>query len=162
MGCQGNSGHGLARNKISKSLRDRRKINKLFQPRVRKISPKFSCIKFFQIWDVRDPDVGMSRTKTLSKTTGKGHLHKVFFPEHPDVWVPDVPGISRPKTLCLGCFFRPDNLNCLHKETGSQWIISDHRQLVYCFFPVLDFRNLFLKTFIRIRRCTSGADRICE
>ena len=34
------------------------------------------------------------------------HFRRQCGPGYPDVWVPDVPGISRPKTLCLGCFFR--------------------------------------------------------
>ena len=49
---------------------------------VRKISPKFSCIKFFQIWDVPTRIPGHPG-HSVSKTTEKGHLHKVF------VW--DIP-----------------------------------------------------------------------
>ena len=45
--------------------------------RVRKISPKFSCIKFFQIRDVPTQIPGYPG-HSLSKTTEKGHLHKVF------------------------------------------------------------------------------------
>ena len=50
--------------------------------RVRRISPKFSCIKFFQIRDVPTQIPG-NPGHSLSKTTEKGHLHKVF------VW--DIP-----------------------------------------------------------------------
>ena len=50
--------------------------------RVRKISPKFSCIKFFQIRDVPTQIPGHSG-HSLSKTTEKGHLHKVFVRDIP-------------------------------------------------------------------------------
>ena len=58
---------------------------------------------------------------SLSKTTEKGALHKVFVRNvpgrgqgYPDVWVPDVPGIPLPKTLSLGYFFCPEStLSCL-------------------------------------------------
>ena len=74
---------------------------------MRKISPKLSCIKFLQIRDVPTQIPGHPG-HSLSKTTEKGHLHKVFFRDIPTSGSPDVPGISRPKTLCLGCFFGPD------------------------------------------------------
>ena len=45
--------------------------------RVRQISPKFSCIKFFQIRDVPTQIPGHPG-HSLSKTTEKGQLHKVF------------------------------------------------------------------------------------
>ena len=51
-------------------------------PRVRKISPKFSCIKFFQIQDVPTQIPGHPG-HSLSKTTDKGHLHKVFVRDIP-------------------------------------------------------------------------------
>ena len=50
--------------------------------RVRKISPKFSCIKFFQIRDVPTQIPGHPG-HSLSKTTEKGHLHKVFVRDIP-------------------------------------------------------------------------------
>ena len=50
--------------------------------RVRKISPKFSCIKFFQIWDVPTQIPGHPG-HSLSKTTEKSHLHKVFVRDIP-------------------------------------------------------------------------------
>ena len=49
---------------------------------VRKISPKFSCIKFFQIRDVPTQIPGHPG-HSLSKTTEKGHLHKVFVRDIP-------------------------------------------------------------------------------
>ena len=78
--------------------------SKKSQSRVRKNSPKFSCIKFFQIRDVPTQIPGHPG-HSLSKTTEKGHLHRVFVRDIPTSGVPDVPGISCPKTLCLGCFF---------------------------------------------------------
>ena len=50
--------------------------------RVRKISPKFSCIKFFQIRDVPTQIPGHPG-HSLSKTTEKGHLHRVFVRDIP-------------------------------------------------------------------------------
>ena len=50
--------------------------------RVRKISPKFSCIKFFQIRDIPTQIPGHPG-HSLSKTTEKGHLHKVFVRDIP-------------------------------------------------------------------------------
>ena len=50
--------------------------------RVRKISPKFSCIKFFQIWDVPTQIPGHPG-HSVSKTTEKGQLHKVFVRDVP-------------------------------------------------------------------------------
>ena len=50
--------------------------------RVRKISPKFSCIKFFQIRDVPTQNPGHPG-HSLSKTTQKGTLHKVFVRDIP-------------------------------------------------------------------------------
>ena len=52
------------------------------QDRVRKISPKFSCIKFFQIWDVPTQIPGHP-CHSLFKTTEKVHLHKVFVRDIP-------------------------------------------------------------------------------
>ena len=47
----------------------------------------------------------------LCKTTEKGTMHEVLVWDisgpgqgYPNVWVPDVPGTSCPKTLSLGCF----------------------------------------------------------
>ena len=54
-----------------------RKINKL-----RKISPKFSCIKFFQIRDVPTQIPGHPG-HSLSKIREKGPLHKVFVRDIP-------------------------------------------------------------------------------
>ena len=45
--------------------------------RERKISPMVSCIKFCYIWDVPTQIPG-DPGHSLSKTTEKGHLHKVF------------------------------------------------------------------------------------
>ena len=45
--------------------------------RVRKISPNFSCIKFFQIRDVPTQIPGHPG-HSLSETTEEGQLHKVF------------------------------------------------------------------------------------
>ena len=50
--------------------------------RVRKISPKLSCIKFFQIRDV-PTQIPAHPGHSLSKTTEKGHLHKVFVRDIP-------------------------------------------------------------------------------
>ena len=50
--------------------------------RVRKFSPKFSCIKFFQIRDVPTQIPGHPG-HSLSKTTEKGPLHKVFVRDIP-------------------------------------------------------------------------------
>ena len=50
--------------------------------RVRKISPKFSCIRFFQMRDVPTQIPGHPGN-SLSKTTEKGHLHKVFVRDIP-------------------------------------------------------------------------------
>ena len=47
-----------------------------------KISSKFSCIKFFQIWDVPTQIPGHP-IHSLSKTTAKGHLHQVFVRDIP-------------------------------------------------------------------------------
>ena len=52
----------------------RRKTSPL---RGRKISPKFSCIKLFQIGDVPTQIPGHPG-HSVSKTTEKGHLHQVF------------------------------------------------------------------------------------
>ena len=129
----------------------------------RKISPEFSCIKFFQIWDVPTQIPGHPG-HSLSKTTEKGHWYKVLVQDIPTsgrkafqpdfgayrglarvlfspsnlqkevknpekghfyflrptlvctklwfkrdlIWIPDVPGISCPKTLSLRCFSLPD------------------------------------------------------
>ena len=69
-----------------------------------KTSPKFSCIKFFQIRDVPTQNPGHPG-HSLSKTTEKGHLHKVF--------VRDIPtsgsGCPRnipPKNFMFRLFFR--------------------------------------------------------
>ena len=50
--------------------------------RERKISPKFSCIKFLQIRDIPTQIPGYPG-HPLSKTTEKGHLHKVFVRDIP-------------------------------------------------------------------------------
>ena len=50
--------------------------------RVRKISPKISCLKFFHIRDVPTQIPGRPG-HSLSKTTEKGHLHKVFVRDIP-------------------------------------------------------------------------------
>ena len=71
--------------------------------RERKISPKFSCIKFFHVRDVPTQILGYPG-HSLSKTTGKGHLHKVFVRDIPTSGSPDVPGTSCPKTLCWAAF----------------------------------------------------------
>ena len=68
----------------------------------RKISPKFSCIKSFQIRDVLTQILG-NPSHSLSKTT-KRPLASSLCPGYPDIWAPDVPGKSCPKTLSLGCF----------------------------------------------------------
>ena len=72
--------------------------------RVRKICPKFSCIKFFQIQECPNP-----KSRDIPATPCLKQQQKAtcinFCPGYPDVWVPDVPGMSRPKTLCFGCFF---------------------------------------------------------
>ena len=47
-----------------------------------KSAPKFPCIKFFQIRDVPTQILGHPG-HSLSKTTGKGHLHKVFVRDIP-------------------------------------------------------------------------------
>ena len=85
--------------------------------RERKISLKFSCIKFF--WD----PLG----SWTSAPSGQGRPHKkLCFPALRAMgWMfldqdvrsdirPDVRGISRPKALCLGCFSVPDHcgLSC--------------------------------------------------
>ena len=72
--------------------------------RERKICPKFSCIKLFQIRDV-PTQIPRHPSHSLSKTTEKGHLHKVFVRDILTSGVPDVPGISCPKTSFLGSFF---------------------------------------------------------
>ena len=71
----------------------------------------FFYLKFFQIWDVPTRIPGHPG-HSLSKTTEKGHLHKVFVRDIP------MPGslmsqISRPKTLCLDCFSIPDYLSAM-------------------------------------------------
>ena len=87
--------------------------------RERKISPNFSCIKFLQIRDVPTQIPGHPG-HSLSKTTEKGHLHKVF--------VRDIPtsgsGCPRnilPKTLSLGCFFPPEHqgMSLVRKDQGK-------------------------------------------
>ena len=50
--------------------------------RERKISPKFACIEFFQIRDV-PTHISGHPGHCLSKTTEKGHLHKVFLRDIP-------------------------------------------------------------------------------
>ena len=76
-----------------------------------KNEPKISCMKF--------SDSGTSRARSgtfplkqqkkapcmefLSRTS-QGHGRG-----YPDVRVPDVPEISGPRALSLGCFFRPEN-----------------------------------------------------
>ena len=65
----------------------------------RKISPKFSCITFFQIWDAPTQIPGHP-----GHSPDKRPLVQSFCPGYPDVWVPEVPEISCPKTLSLGCF----------------------------------------------------------
>ena len=74
------------------------------------VSSRFSCINFFRSRVVPTPIAGHpghSLPKTtkapciefLSRTSwGRGQ-------GYPDVWIPDVPGKSCPKTLSLGCFF---------------------------------------------------------
>ena len=57
-------------------------IKQVLHGRVRKISPKFSCIKFFQIRDVPTQIAGHPG-HSLSKATEKGHLHKVFVRDIP-------------------------------------------------------------------------------
>ena len=71
---------------------------------------EFACMKFFWSWDVPIQIAGHPG-HSVSKTTEKGASHKFWSwtsqgrgQGHPDVWVPDVPGISCPKTLSVGCF----------------------------------------------------------
>ena len=73
--------------------------------RERKISPKFSCIKFFHIQEVPTQIPGHPG-HSLSKTTEKGHLHKVSVRDIPmsgSVMSQEYPA----QTLFL-CFFPPD------------------------------------------------------
>ena len=51
------------------------------------------------------PDPNPRTSRPLPKTTQKRATCIFFCPGYPDVWAPDVPGISCPKTLSLGCFF---------------------------------------------------------
>ena len=66
---------------VSKSLESPVRITAP-KNRVRKISPKFSCIKFFQIRDVPTQIPGHPG-HSVCKTTEKGHLHKVFVRDVP-------------------------------------------------------------------------------
>ena len=75
------------------------------QSRVRKISPKFSCIKFFQIRDVPTQIPGHPG-HSLSKTTEKGHLHKVFVRDIPTSGSRMSQEYPAQKLyVSLGCFF---------------------------------------------------------
>ena len=73
----------------------------------RKICPKFSCIKFFQIWDVPTQILGRPG-HSLLKTREKGHLHKVFGRDIPTSGSrrlgPWCPRNILPKKLIFGFF----------------------------------------------------------
>ena len=64
-----------------------------------KNQPNVFLHKFFQVRDVPTQIPGHP-----GHSLSNGPLAQSFCPGYHDVWVPDVPGISCPKTLSLGCF----------------------------------------------------------
>ena len=88
------------------------------QPKLRDI-PAIACLKQQE----KAPCI-----KFLSGTShGRGQ-------RYPDVWVPDVPGLSCPKPLSLGCFFGPESLPAWEKvdfgakgeKMAEKWIIREN------------------------------------
>ena len=71
--------------------------------RLRKISPEFSCIEFRHFRDVPTQSPGHP-CHFLSKTTEKGHLHKVFVRNIPTFFSGMSQDYPCPKNLCLSVF----------------------------------------------------------
>ena len=71
-----------------------------------------------------------------------------FCPGYPDVWVPDVPGLSCPRTLPLGCFLLPDTCGIW----GGLWRFTVSRDFCASSCARI-FWGVFMSDMLLVRGC---------